>query len=94
MFGQFGKILDVEIIFNECGFKGFGFVIFENSVDVDRVREKLYGIVVEGCKIEVNNVIVCVMINKKMVILYVNGWKLSLVVGVVYGLELYVVFSF
>ncbi|XP_010074361.1 PREDICTED: RNA binding protein fox-1 homolog 2-like, partial [Pterocles gutturalis] len=43
MFGQFGKILDVEIIFNERGSKGFGFVTFENSADADRAREKLHG---------------------------------------------------
>lgn len=54
MFGQFGKILDVEIIFNERGSKGFGFVTFENSADADRAREKLHGTVVEGRKIEVH----------------------------------------
>ncbi|KAG7250982.1 hypothetical protein CRUP_022012, partial [Coryphaenoides rupestris] len=52
MFGQFGKILDVEIIFNERGSKGFGFVTFEYNVDADRAREKLHGTVVEGRKIE------------------------------------------
>lgn len=55
MFGQFGPILDVEIIFNERGSKGFGFVTFANSSDADRAREKLNGTVVEGRKIEVNN---------------------------------------
>uniref|UniRef100_A0A8C6Y6L2 RNA binding protein fox-1 homolog 1 n=1 Tax=Naja naja TaxID=35670 RepID=A0A8C6Y6L2_NAJNA len=55
MFGQFGKILDVEIIFNERGSKGFGFVTFENSADAERAREKLHGTVVEGRKIEVIN---------------------------------------
>uniref|UniRef100_A0A3B1J1R1 RNA binding protein fox-1 homolog 1 n=1 Tax=Astyanax mexicanus TaxID=7994 RepID=A0A3B1J1R1_ASTMX len=54
MFGQFGKILDVEIIFNERGSKGFGFVTFESSADADRAREKLHGTVVEGRKIEVH----------------------------------------
>ncbi|CAG02236.1 unnamed protein product, partial [Tetraodon nigroviridis] len=53
MFGQFGKILDVEIIFNERGSKGFGFVTFETSTDADRAREKLNGTIVEGRKIEV-----------------------------------------
>ncbi|KAH0626672.1 hypothetical protein JD844_001768, partial [Phrynosoma platyrhinos] len=52
MFGQFGKILDVEIIFNERGSKGFGFVTFENSQDADRAREKLNSSIVEGRKIE------------------------------------------
>ncbi|MEQ2184629.1 RNA binding protein fox-1 2 [Goodea atripinnis] len=54
MFGQFGKILDVEIIFNERGSKGFGFVTFETSADAERAREKLHGTLVEGRKIEVS----------------------------------------
>lgn len=58
MFGQFGKILDVEIIFNERGSK-------------------------------VNNATARVMTNKKSVTPYGNGWKLSPVVGAVYGPELY-----
>ncbi|XP_075038810.1 RNA binding protein fox-1 homolog 2 isoform X12 [Mixophyes fleayi] len=58
MFGQFGKILDVEIIFNERGSK-------------------------------VNNATARVMTNKKTVTPYGNGWKLSPVVGAVYGPELY-----
>nr|KAF6490789.1 RNA binding fox-1-like protein 1 [Molossus molossus] len=73
MFGQFGKILDVEIIFNERGSKGFGFVTFENSADADRAREKLHGTVVEGRKIEVNNATARVMTNKKTVNPYTNG---------------------
>ncbi|CAH1117447.1 unnamed protein product [Phaedon cochleariae] len=55
MFGQFGPILDVEIIFNERGSKGFGFVTFANSADAERARDRLHGTVVEGRKIEVNN---------------------------------------
>ncbi|XP_065163988.1 RNA binding protein fox-1 homolog 2 isoform X2 [Atheta coriaria] len=55
MFGQFGSILDVEIIFNERGSKGFGFVTFANSADADRARDRLHGSVIEGRKIEVNN---------------------------------------
>ena len=35
MFGKFGPILDVEIIFNERGSKGFGFVTFANSSNAD-----------------------------------------------------------
>ncbi|RWS06975.1 RNA binding protein fox-1 2-like protein [Dinothrombium tinctorium] len=55
LFGQFGPILDVEIIFNERGSKGFGFVTFASSADADRAREQLNGTIVEGRKIEVNN---------------------------------------
>ncbi|XP_067671390.1 RNA binding protein fox-1 homolog 2-like isoform X9 [Haliotis asinina] len=60
----FGPILDVEIIFNERGSKGFGFVTFANSADADRAREKLNGTVVEGRKIEVNNATARVMTKK------------------------------
>ncbi|XP_064178783.1 RNA binding protein fox-1 homolog 1 isoform X13 [Anguilla rostrata] len=94
MFGQFGKILDVEIIFNERGSKGFGFVTFENSADADRAREKLHGTVVEGRKIEVNNATARVMTNKKTVNPYANGWKLNPVVGAVYSPEFYAVPGF
>uniref|UniRef100_A0A6Q2ZB69 RNA binding protein fox-1 homolog 3 n=1 Tax=Esox lucius TaxID=8010 RepID=A0A6Q2ZB69_ESOLU len=94
MFGQFGKILDVEIIFNERGSKGFGFVTFETSTDADRARDKLNGTIVEGRKIEVNNATARVMTNKKVANPYTNGWKLNPVVGAVYGPELYAVTGF
>ncbi|NXW15869.1 RFOX2 protein, partial [Circaetus pectoralis] len=68
MFGQFGKILDVEIIFNERGSK--------------------------VSPVSVNNATARVMTNKKMVTPYANGWKLSPVVGAVYGPELYAASSF
>uniref|UniRef100_A0A3P9HEK4 RNA binding protein fox-1 homolog 2 n=1 Tax=Oryzias latipes TaxID=8090 RepID=A0A3P9HEK4_ORYLA len=99
MFGQFGKILDVEIIFNERGSKGFGFVTFESSADAERAREKLHGTLVEGRKIEVNNATARVMTNKKITTPYSNGeglaalpyagWKLSPMVGAMYSPELY-----
>uniref|UniRef100_A0A8C9UXL1 RNA binding protein fox-1 homolog n=1 Tax=Scleropages formosus TaxID=113540 RepID=A0A8C9UXL1_SCLFO len=72
MFGQFGKILDVEIIFNERGSKGFGFVTFESAMDADRAREKLNGTIVEGRKIEVNNATARVVTKKPQTPL-VNG---------------------
>lgn len=67
LLGQFGPILDVEIIFNERGSKGFGFVTFQNNADADRAREKLNGTVVEGRKIEVNNATARVMTKKTTV---------------------------
>ncbi|KFQ09656.1 RNA binding protein fox-1 2, partial [Leptosomus discolor] len=94
MFGQFSKVLDIEITFNEHGLKGFGFVTFENGADADRAREKLHGIVVVGHKIEVNSSTAQVMTNKKMVTPYANGWKLSPVAGAVYGPELHAASSF
>ncbi|XP_067833439.1 RNA binding protein fox-1 homolog 1-like [Heptranchias perlo] len=94
MFGQFGKILDVEIIFNERGSKGFGFVTFENSVDADRAREKLNGTIVEGRKIEVNNATARVVTSKKPATAYINGWKINPVVGTVYAPDIYTVAGF
>ncbi|NP_999911.2 RNA binding protein fox-1 homolog 2 [Danio rerio] len=104
MFGQFGKILDVEIIFNERGSKGFGFVTFESSGDAEKARERLHGTIVEGRKIEVNNATARVMTNKKMVSPYANGdslstlpyagWKLSPMMGAMYGPEFYAVPGF
>ncbi|XP_051985829.1 RNA binding protein fox-1 homolog 2 isoform X1 [Xyrauchen texanus] len=104
MFGQFGKILDVEIIFNDRGSKGFGFVTFETSADAEKARERLHGTIVEGRKIEVNNATARVMTNKKLVSPYANGeglttlpyagWKLSPMVGAMYGPELYAVPGF
>merc|ERR1719193_2021070 len=55
MFGKHGNILDVEIIFNERGSKGFGFVTFSNAADAEAARAELHGSIVEGRKVEVNN---------------------------------------
>ncbi|KAJ7325669.1 hypothetical protein OS493_029093 [Desmophyllum pertusum] len=52
MFGQFGTLADCEIIYNERGSKGFGFVTFVNSADAMKAREKLNGTIVDGRKIE------------------------------------------
>ncbi|CAL8102587.1 unnamed protein product [Calicophoron daubneyi] len=65
LLGPFGTILDVEIIFNERGSKGFGFVTFATSEEADRARENLNGTVVEGRKIEINNATARVMTKKK-----------------------------
>ncbi|XP_072884642.1 RNA binding protein fox-1 homolog 3-like isoform X2 [Hemitrygon akajei] len=94
MFGQFGKILDVEIIFNERGSKGFGFVTFESSVDADQAREKLNGTIVEGRKIEVNNATARVVNPKKSPVPYINGWKINPMVGAVYAPEIFTVAGF
>ncbi|XP_053115275.1 RNA binding protein fox-1 homolog 1-like isoform X2 [Hemicordylus capensis] len=93
MFGQFGKILDVEIIFNERGSKGFGFVTFENSQDADRAREKLNSSIVEGRKIEVNNATARLVTKKPPAAPVVNGWKINPVMGAVYAPDLYTVAS-
>ncbi|TNN81043.1 RNA binding protein fox-1 1-like [Liparis tanakae] len=99
MFGQFGKILDVEIIFNERGSKGFGFVTFETACEADRAREKLNGTIVEGRKIEVNNATARVVTKKPQTPLVngdiaSSGWKINPVMGAMYAPELYTVASF
>merc|ERR550519_2238276 len=73
MFGKFGSILDVEIIFNERGSKGFGFVTFSSSVEADRAREELHGSVVEGRKVEVNNATARVQTKKPPALPTVGG---------------------
>ena len=67
MFGKFGAILDVEIIFNERGSKGFGFVTFASAGDADNARAELHGSVVDGRKIEVNNATARVQTKKPAV---------------------------
>lgn len=57
----------MEIIFNERGSKGFGFVTFASSSDADRAREQLNGTIVEGRKIEVNNATARVQSKKPLV---------------------------
>ncbi|KTF84146.1 hypothetical protein cypCar_00028083 [Cyprinus carpio] len=92
---QFGKILDVEIIFNERGSKGFGFVTFESAVEADRAREKLNGTIVEGRKIEVNNATARVVTKKPQTpLVNAAGWKINPVMGAMYAPELYTVASF
>ncbi|XP_057197035.1 RNA binding protein fox-1 homolog 1-like isoform X3 [Triplophysa rosa] len=95
MFGQFGKILDVEIIFNERGSKGFGFVTFESALEADRAREKLNGTIVEGRKIEVNNATARVVTKKPQTpLVNAAGWKINPVMSAMYAPELYTVASF
>merc|ERR550539_780464 len=73
MFGKFGGILDVEIIFNERGSKGFGFVTFASAQDADMARAELHGSVVDGRKIEVNNATARVQTKKPAVNANVAG---------------------
>jgi len=54
MFQKFGEVTDVEIIYNDKGSKGFGFVTLAKSEDADTARMVLHGSTVEGRIIEVN----------------------------------------
>jgi len=55
MFGKFGDIQDCEIIFNDRGSKGFGFITFKRAEDAEKAKNALHGTKVEGRKIEVND---------------------------------------
>jgi len=54
MFEKFGEVTDVEIIYNDKGSKGFGFVTMAKGEDADTARMVLHGSTVEGRIIEVN----------------------------------------
>lgn len=54
MFSLFGKVKDSEIIFNERGSKGFGFVSFIDNKAAEKAKNSLDGLIIDGRKIEVN----------------------------------------
>lgn len=47
-FKKFGTVNDVEIIFNERGSKGFGFVTFEDKAEAELAKQELNGSIIEG----------------------------------------------
>lgn len=55
LFEPFGNVTQVEIIFNDRGSKGFGFVTYQTASEADRAKEHLNGSAVDGRKIEVND---------------------------------------
>ncbi|CAB4011636.1 RNA binding fox-1 homolog 2-like isoform X6 [Paramuricea clavata] len=55
MFGKYGEIIEAEIVYNERGSKGFGFVTMAQAADAMKARDNLNGTVIDGRKIEVNN---------------------------------------
>jgi hypothetical protein len=65
LFERYGQVTDIEIIFNERGSKGFGFVTFLSSGEADRARDALHGTTIEGRKVEVNNATPRVIPKKK-----------------------------
>ena len=54
LFGQFGNVEDAEIIYNDKGSKGFGFITMARNQDADVARMRLHGTIIEGRIIEVN----------------------------------------
>ena len=55
MFEKYGKVNEVEIIFNERGSKGFGFVSFAKREDADVAKKALHQTKVDGRIVEVND---------------------------------------
>merc|ERR1719348_2848423 len=54
LFSKYGTVVDAEIIFNEKGSKGFGFVSMGNPGEASYARAVLQGAIVEGRRIDVN----------------------------------------
>ena len=54
LFAKFGNVEDAEIIYNDKGSKGFGFVTMSRGRDADHARIRLNQAIVEGRIIEVN----------------------------------------
>ena len=50
----YGTVLHTEIIYNERGSKGFGFVTMETSDGATKAKKALHGKEIEGRKIEVS----------------------------------------
>ena len=54
LFGKLGNVEDAEIIYNDRGSKGFGFVTMSRGRDADNALIRLNHSIVEGRIIEVN----------------------------------------
>ena len=50
----YGDLVHAEIIFNERGSKGFGFVTFSNAEDALRAKNDVSGRIVDGRRMEVS----------------------------------------
>ena len=54
LFGRFGNVEEAEIIYNDKGSKGFGFVTMSRGQDADNALIRLNHSIVEGRIIEVS----------------------------------------
>lgn len=50
---SFGKVIAAQVVTNERGSKGFGFVTLDTAIGCDHAREQLDGTIMGGRKIEV-----------------------------------------
>ena len=66
----YGDIVDAEIIFNERGSKGFGFVTFSNPEDANRAREGISGRIIDGRKVEVSTCKRCYRLESVFLCIY------------------------
>ncbi|PAV74942.1 hypothetical protein WR25_26971 [Diploscapter pachys] len=57
MFTPYGRVVNVEIVMNERGSKGFGFVTLDNREGCERARRELHGCHVQGRIIEESELI-------------------------------------
>ena len=53
LFGQFGNVQGAEVIYNQRGSKGFGFVTMSRGQDADIARARLNNSILEGRIIQV-----------------------------------------
>ena len=54
LFSSFGMVTDAEVVTNEKGSKGFGFVSLSSPEEAAVAQRALHGSVIEGSRIEVN----------------------------------------
>ena len=54
LFSSFGTVTDAEVVTNEKGSKGFGFVSLSSPEEAAAAQRALHGAVIEGRRIEVN----------------------------------------
>ena len=53
LFGQFGNVQGAEVLYNQRGSKGFGFVTMSRGQDADIARARLNNSILEGRIIQV-----------------------------------------
>ncbi|GMS84180.1 hypothetical protein PENTCL1PPCAC_6355 [Pristionchus entomophagus] len=53
IFSNYGKVIAAQVVTNERGSKGFGFVTLETAIACDAARQELDGTIMGGRKIEV-----------------------------------------
>ena len=54
LFGKFGNVEDAEIIYNDKGSKGFGFVTMAREEDAQKAMARLNHYMIDGRSISIN----------------------------------------